>query len=284
MGMRPRPALHWFLVGSLTMTAAGVACPAHAQQSDWTFMIAPYAWAFGLEGDTGVGDHVASIDESFLDIMDQSDSIVALQGHAEVQYRRIGAFVDGAYADVSYSPDASAERRFFDAEIDADVEEKILFVEAGAFYRVLEEQRLWGHADVGGGGLLNADILLGARYTNLDINVDADLTVNQREFEANFEGDHDWVDPFIGVRTNLRLTDDIDLSLRGDVGGVVTGSDFAWNVQGLLGYRFSLFGAAATAWGGYRALGQDYDNHSGDREFTWDMVLHGPIIGMSVTW
>jgi hypothetical protein len=113
-----------------------------------------------------------------------------------------------------------------------------------------------------GGGLLNADILVGARYTNLDATVDAELTVNQQEFEADFEGEQDWVDPFIGVRTNLRLTEDIDLSLRGDVGGVVTGSDFTWNTQALLGRRFLLFGADAT----------------------WDMVLHGPIIGMSVTW
>lgn len=247
-------------------------------------MAAPYAWAFGPEGDIGVGDRVASIDESFLDIMDQSDSIVALQGHAEVRYRRIGAFLDGAYADITFSPGASAERRFFDVEVDTDIDEKILLVEAGGFYRVLEEQRLWGDRAVDGGGLLNADILLGARYTRLDIEVDAELTVNQQEFEADFEGDRDWVDPFIGVRTNLRLTDAVDLSLRGDVGGVVTGSDFTWNTQALLGYRFALFGAPATAWGGYRALGQDYDDHSGDREFTWDVVLHGPIIGMSVTW
>ena len=33
-----------------------------------------------------------------------------------------------------------------------------------------------------------------------------------------------------------------------------------------------------------RALAQDYDSSSGGREFTWDVVLHGPIIGMSVTW
>jgi hypothetical protein len=283
--MGRRLAAQCLFVGSLALAMASFAHPSHAQESDWSFMAAPYAWAFGLEGDTGIGDRVASIDESFLDIMDQSDSIVALQGHAEIQYRRVGAFLDGAYADVGYSLDASAERRFFDAEIDADIEEKILLVEAGAFYRVLEEQRLWGDPAAGSdGGLLNADILLGARYTNLDISVDAELTVNQQEFEADFEGDHDWVDPFIGVRTNLRLTEDIDLSLRGDVGGVVTGSDFTWNAQGLLGYRFSLFDAAATAWGGYRALGQDYDDHSGDSEFTWDMVIHGPIIGMSVTW
>src|SRR5262245_25361295 len=161
--MGRRPASQWFLFGSLTLAMAGVAGPAHAQESDWRFMVAPYAWAFGLTGDTGVGDHVASIDESFLDIMDQSDSIVALQGHAEVQYRRVGAFVDGAYADVSYSPGGS----FDGIEIDADIEEKLLFIEAGAFYRVLEEQRLWGEpaAGSGGGGLLNADILVGARYT-----------------------------------------------------------------------------------------------------------------------
>lgn len=246
-------------------------------------MAAPYAWAFGLEGDIGVGDRVASIDDSFLDIMDQSDSIVALQGHVEARYRRVGAFLDGAYADITLTPGASATRRLFDAEVDTDIDEEILLVEAGAFYRVLEEQRLWGEP-ANGGGLLSADLLAGARYTSLDFDVDAELTVNQQEIEADFEGDRDWVDPFVGVRTDLRLTESIDLSLRGDVGGVVTGSDFTWNTQALLGYRFALFGAPATAWGGYRALGQEYDDSSGDREFTWDVVLHGPIIGMSVTW
>jgi hypothetical protein len=259
------------------------AAPSRAQEGDWHFMAAPYAWAFGLEGDIGVGDRIATVDDSFLDIMDQSDSIAALQGHAELQYRRIGAFIDGAYAHIAFSPGASAERRFFDAEVDTEIDEKILLLEAGAFYRVLDERRLWGDP-AAGGGLLNADLLLGARYTSLDIAVDADLTAAQRDFEVDFEGERDWVDPFIGIRANLRLTQDIDLSLRGDVGGVVTGSDFTWNVQGLLGYRFLLFGADATAWGGYRALGQDYDDHSGDAEFTWDVVLHGPVIGMSVTW
>jgi len=281
--MKQRSVSQCCLLGLSVLAIASSAAPSRAQDSEWSFMAAPYAWAFGLEGDIGIGDRVASVDESFLDIMDQSDSIVALQGHAEVRYQRIGAFLDGAYADIAFSPGAGVERRFFDAEVDTDIEEKILLVEAGGFYRVLEDQRLWGEP-AAGGGLLNADILLGARYTNLDIEVDADVTVGQREFEAEFEGERDWVEPFIGVRTNLRLTEAIDLSLRGDVGGVVTGSDFAWNAQGLLGYRFTLLGADATAWGGYRALGQDYDDHSGNAEFTWDVVLHGPIIGMSVTW
>jgi hypothetical protein len=266
------------------LAAAGVASPSCAQESDWRFMAAPYAWAFGIEGDIGINERVASVDESFLDIMDQSDSIGALQGHAEVQYRRFGAFLDGAYADIKLTPGASVSRRFFDAELDTEIDQEILLVEAGAFYQAVKDQRLWGDPAGGGGGLLNADILLGARYTHLDVDVDAELTVNQREFEGDFDGERDWVDPFIGVRTNLRLTEDIDLSLRSDVGGVVTGSDLTWNAQGLLGYRFLLFGAAATAWGGYRALSQDYDDNSGDRDFTWDVVLHGPIIGMSVTW
>jgi hypothetical protein len=59
--------------------------------------------------------------------------------------------------------------------------------------------------------------------------------------------------------TNV-LVEHVDLSLHGDVGGFGAGSDRAWNAQGLRGYRFIMLGAGATAWGCYRALGEDYDN------------------------
>jgi hypothetical protein len=278
--------------GPLTAAIALAAtAAAHAEDtaqatpdSPWHVMIAPYAWAFGLDGEIGVGDRVADLDASFLDILDESDSLGALQGHVELQYGRFGAFLDSAYADITASLDASASRRFLEADLDADIEQEVLLAEAGLFYRVLEEHPLWTPTAGSHGGRLAFDVLTGVRYTRLDLEVDAELAVNQREFEAEFEGERDWFDPFVGARINLGLTDSIDLSLRGDIGGFEVGSDLAWNAQGLLGYRFTMLGATATAWGGYRALGEDYDDDPDEGPFSWDMILHGPIIGLTMRW
>ena len=59
------------------------------------------------------------------------------------------------------------------------------------------------------------------------------------------------------------------------------GSDFTWQLAGLLGYRFPLFGADAKAVVGYRALSQDYKSGSGANRFKWDTTLHGPVLGLS---
>jgi hypothetical protein len=67
-----------------------------------------------------------------------------------------------------------------------------------------------------------------------------------------------------------------------DVGGFGVGSDFAWSALGLFGWRFALLGQDAAALWGYRALGQDYSTGSGRQRFEWDVIMHGPAIGLTV--
>lgn len=33
---------------------------------------------------------------------------------------------------------------------------------------------------------------------------------------------------------------------------------------------------------GYRALSQDYKKGSGENKFVWDVIIHGPIIGLAI--
>ena len=61
--------------------------------------------------------------------------------------------------------------------------------------------------------------------------------------------------------------------------GVVE-SDLTWNIVGLLGYKFQLFGAEARALGGYRVLYQDFEDGNGANKFACDVITHGPIIGL----
>jgi hypothetical protein len=85
----------------------------------------------------------------------------------------------------------------------------------------------------------------------------------------------DWIDPLIGSRIGLDLTDNWALLGEGNLGGFGVGSDFTWNAQAYVGYQFSVLGRPTTLLVGYRALYQDYHH----RDFEWAVTMHGPVIG-----
>jgi hypothetical protein len=51
-----------------------------------------------------------------------------------------------------------------------------------------------------------------------------------------------------------------------------------------LGYHVEPFGLNGTLFGGYRGLYQDYTDGSGRNKFEWNMTLHGPVLGLAVTF
>ena len=81
------------------------------------------------------------------------------------------------------------------------------------------------------------------------------------------------IDPFVGLRARLDLTDNFYVLGRGDVGGFGVGSDFVWNAN--LGIGFEITDNIDIA-GGYRWL--DYDFEEGD--FKLDLQFAGPWIGI----
>ena len=62
-------------------------------------------------------------------------------------------------------------------------------------------------------------------------------------------GDQWWVDPIIGLRTQINFTRWLFLALQGDVGGFGAGSEIAWFASGSIGVNFTrnLFRRWATA-------------------------------------
>jgi hypothetical protein len=147
---------------------------------------------------------------------------------------------------------------------------------AGGFYRLGTRDL----ADTSGKHTpsVTVDTYFGGRYTNLDLSLDI-------KNGDNVDGDKHWVEPLVGVRTRCNLSEHWTINLTGDIGGVAFGSDFAWNALGPLGYRFGLFGEDnASAYAGYRALSQDYTDGSGNDKFEWDVTLHGPIVGLAVSF
>jgi hypothetical protein len=244
------------------LLVAATASVAQAQDEDptaWHITFTPYLWAAGLYGDVTVHGVDAHLDASFVDILDHTDTLVGLQGHLEAARGPLGVYGDFFYVKTKVE----------DAGIPGlDVTTKMWFAEFGAQYRVFDTriERVPG---------LTLDVYAGGRYANLELDVDrpAGPSLNQQV---------DWIDPLVGARVGVHFSEHVFLLVSGDIGGFGVGSDLAWSLMGLLGYKWEGAGLEWAVLAGYKALSEDYTTGSGLNRFRWDVTMHGPILGFSI--
>jgi hypothetical protein len=120
--------------------------------------------------------------------------------------------------------------------------------------------------EFGIGGLLNS------------LEIDMNITRNQvggGTITQSGKKSKTWFDPMLITRLTTPAGKKFIGQFRGEVGGFGIGSDFAWQLQALAGYRFSkLFDMTA----GYRAIGLDYSSGEGANTFVYDMITFGPVL------
>jgi len=231
---------------------------------EWEFMIAPYLWAIGLDGEQTVKGNTSDIDMSFGDILDMAN--FAAQFRFEAKKGKWGLFIDPLYASLSADADIGP--------LDVDVDIDMAIVELGGFYRFHE----WASVDDQYKSIA-FDLLGGVRYTYMGVDMEikgggplgADIDIDE---------DVDWLDPFIGLRCQVGLTEKLSLNLRGDIGGFDIGdaSDVAWKLVAMVGYQLK---PNTTLYVGYGALDMDYDDGSGADLFEYDVNTSGPVIGVA---
>jgi hypothetical protein len=98
-------------------------------------------------------------------------------------------------------------------------------------------------------------------------------------------GTIDWVDPLVGGRVRMEVAPGHELFVRGDVGGFGVGSKFSWQAVG--GYSFDYAvkdGITYSGLIGYKALYADYAQGQGRKRYEFDMLQHGPVVGISLRW
>jgi hypothetical protein len=97
----------------------------------------------------------------------------------------------------------------------------------------------------------------------------------QNRLPTSKSGDDWWVDPIIGLRTQINFTRWLFLALQGDVGGFGAGSQIAWFASGSIGINFTrnLFMEM-----GYRYFYMDYVNNG----LTYDAAQSGLFMGAGV--
>ncbi|MDG2272130.1 MAG: hypothetical protein P8L39_07500 [Halioglobus sp.] len=234
-----------------------------AEEGEWVTWVAPYLWGLSLNGDAQVGDKTADVDVSFSDILD--DINVGAMGFLDGRKDRIGYFINPIYSRLTAKENVDGEK------VDVTNDSAILAI--GGYYRWIDTSVTGRNG--GGTGRLVVEPYGGVRWTYLRVEVDV-------EGEGQGDESENWLDPIIGSRLMYVWDSRWDVALAADVGGFGIGSDSAWNMHLLVGYRLQLFGRDAIIRGGYRALHQEYETGSGRSTFKWDVTQEGPIAGIAL--
>jgi hypothetical protein len=116
------------------------------------------------------------------------------------------------------------------------------------------------------------DLIAGVRYWS----VDSTLSLRAGALpEREVSNKEDWVDPLVGLK-GLSFLGASKFFISGGlaIGGFGAGSDFMWDAQGHLGYRWTKTFSTTI---GYRYLEVDYENDG----FLYDVAQQGPVLGLS---
>lgn len=246
-GRAARLCLPAALLGALAATAPAAA--------DWEFSITPYLWLPGLKGDVIAfpGRPPVGVDADFGDLFDRLTGAFMMK--AEISNGRFSLLGDIDYLGIERAEQLVVQGvPLAGAAMDASTLDGTLALG----YRVHDGERL------------DLDLVGGARYTSVEIDITAQL--GPRAFSGG--QDEQWVDPIIGLRGIYDIGGRSSVTFYGDVGGFGVSSDSVW--QAYVGYNYRLT-RMITASVGYRHYTVDFD---GGDNFLYAVELGGPLVGL----
>ena len=263
------------VLGVALLLGTGAALPAHADWSwdwatgpslaektraarkqegrDWSIDLTTYLWAASMDGTMGIpptGDiPVSSTFEGL-----RSKLSAGFAGIIDIRYRRWHIISDNNWLRLKDNVGVSILGRDT-----AHVELDSAFGTAGAAYELPLDKSF------------ALDLYLAARWWYMSSAVNVSGTPPPLSGEAKTV----WADAVVGARIRYPITDKWRVAFSGDVGAGQ--ADLDWMVYGGLTYMFNdCIGATA----GYRILGVDYS----DSAFTYDMKMHGLVLGLNLAY
>jgi len=245
------------------------------EASPWTFDVGIYAFIpVSVKGTSTVDGGSVGLDLQGSDIWKLLN--FAISGRGEAWRARsakdgsaFGFVLDGQYVDLN------VERQGFgptgSGEIEADIRQAIVDMMIGyRFAAVPIGAKLDKRVEV--------DMTTGIRYNYLRQKIEVTPGLPP-PLAANLGGDRSWISPVVGLRTNWVFSDTWNLVVRGDVSGFgVSGENLSWSVNSIAGYRFA---KSTTFRFGYRVYDIDFSDGEGANEFAYNVIQHGPFLGLS---
>jgi hypothetical protein len=239
------------------------AFPAKAQAyqlaQDWNFRIAPYYWLASLNGAISYSGLSADLSANTGSWPGSAQSSLMVQAEA-LYLRHFGILAEFTSVNLSRSPSISM------VNADIGIDAKVL--DLCAFYRL---------GELGGQNPSAAlDIFAGGRLWKAKL----DLSASLMGLSASLSRDRSWIDPLVGARVVVGLGPHLEAVLRGAIGGFGMGSELTWDAAATLSW---IFCENARLTLGYRALSLR-DNSATSLGATLDATLHGPIIGLGISF
>ena len=237
------------LIAVSTALAAPAASQEHAD-AGLQVILTGYLWGSALDGETSTVPPLptADVDLSFGDVLEDLDG----GAMAAIDVRRGPWSFLGDAMFTQTSPDGAGP-----LGRSVELRTRSLTLQASALHRVHEANGL--RIDAGAGLRLWS--------------VDSRLTLDGPGGRQRRDDDDLWIDPVAVGRAEYRIADRWSLSALGDVGGFDVGSSFTWQAVATVNWRMT---DATDLRLGYRAL--SVDRRDGD--FMYDVVLHGPVVGL----
>jgi hypothetical protein len=231
---------------------------AAATASDWGGSVTVYGWLPWLNTDvTAPSGAEADITYSADDILDALQFAAFAKG--EVHRNRVFGLTDVVYASLSNNQRLSGPLQ---SDVNADI--KMLLWTFGAGYRAYEDDRFT--ADIFGGGRLY--------YFDVDLEATGGGPAGRTRSASSSTT---VVDPIIGVRGSVDLTERWAATALVDIGGFGVGTEFTWEAFGGVSYAFT---PRVVGELGFRYLSIDYDNDNDELDL--DMQLYGPALGLTI--
>ena len=218
----------------------------------WKFYTLGYVWLATAKGKTDVIGPVepVDLDLSLGDVIDSFKFI--FMGAAEARHDRTVVLGDLSFVHLGGNKGIGIrDPDFLEAELDSRTAEITLL----GGYRVLNE------------GPFTLDLLAGGRMNFFKVTLQ--LEGPNRSAEGSVK--ESWLDPLIGARTNVPLGGKWSMSLYGDVGGIIFGSDVTWQGVATVDYQISRKMNVGVGWRYWKV---NYDK--GD--FLYDVRQSGPIL------
>lgn len=276
------------ICGALVALVLARAVPVQAQDKpEWIFTATPYIWAMGASGNVTAKGQTLDVNASAIDLFGKTDTLLALMANVEARRDKLRLALDTVFTQMMATPGFASQRTpvpwlNFSSAAGANVKSTLLMIEGTAAYELAQPFRATA-----------LDGLVGVRYwhavTDMSLGFTATGSIQTPEGVGLFTrsigiagastGSMDWADPILGLQVRHEIAPHHRLRLRGDIGGFGAGSQFTWQAMAVYAYEFS---SGPTAWSavlGYRAIGLDY-SPGGTNAI--DLVLHGPVLGMSI--
>jgi hypothetical protein len=262
---------------------------------DWRFAATVYGWAVNLNGSATVRGNTVNIDASLIDLFQKSSSLAAFMGDFEANKGRFGFFADVVWAQLGIPASAAAYANpiagvKLSLQANAADTISLTIIEAAGLFAVAK----WPGSDQSFTAL---DAYAGGRFWNVSNQIYLDLTgaigfsdprLSQLDRTKTVgiadSGSLYWADPMIGLRLRHQFTPSQHAFIKGDIGGfgLSGSSQFSWQVAAVYSYAWQFNGYALAADIGYRALSTNVNFSNGANNSNLDLVIHGPLIGLTV--